>query len=355
MAHTPLHLNLLAAGGQIAGYQGVETAVSFGDAPQEFVELRAGCAIYDLGWRGKIVTTGADRVRWLNGMLSNNVRDLAPEHGNYNFLLNAQGRILGDMYVYNRGDYLLLDTARWQAPKLLEVLNQFIIMDEVELTDISDKLTSLAVQGPRAREVLRDAGVHFEEAEPLQLQDVVWNDAGMSITRVAGDIAHTYEIWIAPANGGALWDALVGRGARPVGTEALEMFRVAAGVPRYGQDITERYLPQETAQEQALNFSKGCYIGQEIVERIRSRALLHRRLAGFLVDGPPPAPGTKIRRGDKDVGEITSAVAIPGARGDLTIALGYIRTDAQNPGTEVEIGGAKAQVTALPLKEVVEH
>ncbi len=355
MAHTPLHVNLLAAGAQIADYEGAETAASFGDAPQEFVELRAGCAVYDLGWRSQVVATGADRVRWLNGMVTNNIRDLAANCGNYSFLLNAQGRILGEMYAYNRGDYLLLDTARGQAPKLLEALNKFIIMDDVELTDVTDKLTSLGVQGPRAGEVLRDAGLHFEDAAPMQVQDVVWNDAGLSITRLTPDLAHVYDIWIAPAHVGALWDALVSRGARPVGSEALEMFRVAAGIPRYGQDITERYLPQETAQDRALNFAKGCYIGQEIVERIRSRALLHRRLAGFLVEGPPPAPGTKIHRGDKEVGEITSAVLIPGAQGDITVALGYIRTEAQEPGTELEIGSAKAQVASLPLKEVLEH
>jgi folate-binding protein YgfZ len=352
MPTTALHERLVSAGARLGEYLGAETAISFGDARREYMELRSGAAIYDLGWRAKIVATGSDRVRWMNGMVTNNIRDLVAAHGNYNFLLNAQGRILADLYVYNRGEYLLIDTARWQAPKLLEVMNKFIIMDDVELTDISDKLTSLAVQGPRAHEVLLEAGLKFAEVEPLEVQDIAWNDAGLSITRMASDISSTYEIWLAPAGAAAVWDALVRGGAKPAGSEALEMFRLAAGIPQYGPDISERYLPQESDQEQALNFRKGCYIGQEIVERVHSRALLHRKLTGFEVDGPPPAPGTKIQQDGKEVGEITSALAVPGNHGDRTVALGYLRTEARNPGAELSVNGARAVVRLLPYKEL---
>jgi folate-binding protein YgfZ len=351
MPTTPLHDRLAAAGARFSDYLGAETAAAFGDSRREYVELRSGAGIYDLGWRAKIVATGADRVRWMNGMVTNNIRDLAPGEGNYNFLLNAQGRILADMYIYNRGDYLLMDTARWQAPKLLEVMNKYIIMDDVELTEISEKLTSLAVQGPRAREVLRDAGFSFADVEPLQVQDIAWNELGGAVTRVAGYISHTYEIWLAPANAGAAWDALVRSGAKPVGTEALEMFRLSAGIPRYGQDISERYLPQETDQAQALNFKKGCYIGQEIVERIHSRALLHRKLTGFVVDGPAPAPGAKIEQDGKEVGEVTSALTVPDSNGERTLALGYVRTEALATGTEFRVEGARALAQLLPYKE----
>jgi folate-binding protein YgfZ len=352
MPTTPLHDQLSSAGARLGDYLGAESAAAFGDPRREYVELRSGCGIYDLGWRAKIVATGADRIRWMNGMVTNNIRDLAAGCGNYNFLLNAQGRILGDLYVYNRGDYLLLDTARWLSPKLLEVLNKYIIMDDVELTDISEKLTALAVQGPRAREVLGDAGFNLAGVDPLQVQDIAWNDIGLSITRMASDISQTYEVWLAPANAGGVWDALVRSGAQPVGTEALEMFRLAAGIPRYGQDISERHLAQETDQEQALNFKKGCYIGQEIVERIHSRALLHRKLTGFVVDGPPPAQGAKIQQDGKEVGEITSALSVPAGSGDRTLALGYLRMEARNPGAELSIDGARAIVRLLPYKEL---
>lgn len=353
MSRTSLYTQLVAAGGQMTDYLGTEEPSSFGDARHEYVELLTGCGVYDLGWCGKLVATGSDRLRWLNGMVTNNIRDLAVNRGNYSFLLNAQGRILGDLYAYNRGDFILLETAAWQAPKLKEAFDKFIIMDDVEITDISEKLTSLGVQGPRAKEVLRDAGVKFAGVEPMEVQDVTWHEAGISVTRMMSDVARTYEIWLAPGTSGPLWDALLGRGAKPVGMQALEMFRIAAGVPRYGRDITERYLPQETAQDSALNFSKGCYVGQEIVERIRSRALLHRRLTGLVVNGPPPASGAKIQLGGKDVGEITSAISVPAGDTELTLALGYVRTEAQSPGTALHVEGAKALVSEPPFQEAL--
>ncbi|MGI9101596.1 MAG: YgfZ/GcvT domain-containing protein [Terriglobales bacterium] len=352
MALTPLHDRLVAAGARLGDYLGAETAAAFGDPRQEFAELRSGCGVYDLGWRAKIVASGKDRIRWTNGMISNNIRDLAAGHGNYNFVLNPQGRILGDLYVYNRGEHLLLDTAAWQAPGLMEKLKKYIIMDQVELTDVSEKLTALAVQGPRARQTLRDSGFDFRDVEPLEVQEITWKDIGVSVTRMASDIAQTYEIWLAPSNAGAVWEALVEGGARPVGSEALEMFRVAAGIPRYGQDISERNLPQETDQPQALSFTKGCYIGQEIVERIRARAMLHRKLTGFELDGLPPAPGAKIHRDGQDVGEITSALVVAGPDGDRTLALGYLRMEARTPDAQVEINGATARVRLLPYKEL---
>lgn len=352
MPATPLHDKLLAAGARLGEYLGAETAAAFSDPRQEYVELRCGCAVYDLGWRAKILATGKDRIRWANGMVSNNIRDLPAGRGNYNFVLTPQGRIVADLYVYHRGDYLLLDTSRAQAPRLLEILKKYIIMDQVELTDVSEKLTALALQGPRAREVLHDAGLQFSEVDPLQVQDIAWNDVGVSVTRMASDLAETYEIWLSPEHAGAVWDALLGRGARPAGSQALEMFRYAAGVPRYGLDVSDKNLPQETAQEQALDFQKGCYIGQEIVERIHSRAMLHRKLSGLLVEGPPPAPGTKIQADGKDVGEITSAATVPAADGDRTLAFGYLRMEALAPDKQVQVGGAPARVRLLPYKEL---
>src|SRR4051812_38595865 len=126
MGRTPLYSQLVAVGGKMGEYLGSEEPSSFGNPRQEYIELLTGGGVYDLGWRGKLVVTGSDRTRWLNGMLTNNVRDLALNCGNYNFLLNAQGRILGDLYVYNRGDYLLIDSAAWQVPKLKETFDKFI-------------------------------------------------------------------------------------------------------------------------------------------------------------------------------------------------------------------------------------
>ena len=146
MPSTTLTEKLRTSGARIAAFNGAETAAVFSEATAEFAALRAGAGVFDLGWRGKLLLTGADRQKWLNGMVTNNIRDLAVGIGTYNFLLSAQGHILGDMYLYNRGDYVLLDTDASQAAKLRESLDRFIIMDDVEISDASDKLTALGLE-----------------------------------------------------------------------------------------------------------------------------------------------------------------------------------------------------------------
>jgi folate-binding protein YgfZ len=355
MTSTALHDKLATASAHLSEYLGAATAADFGDATAEFNALLTGCGVYDLGWRAKIRLSGSDRVRWLNGMVTNNVRDLAVGHGVYGFLLNPQGRILADLYVYNRGDSLLVDTDRSQLEKVLGIFDHYIIMDDVEVTNASDTLTAIGIAGPKAREVLQAAGLELPELQPLQLLDLKWRQTEVTVVRGDDESIESFELWLAPANVASLWKALVKAGARPAGTTALDLLRIASGIPRYGQDIRERDLPQETEQQRALHFTKGCYIGQEIVERIRSRGNVHRKFTGFVMDGPLPAPGTKIQVDGKDVGEITSAASLPTASGGHTVALGYLRREIALPGRQVEIGGAKATVANLPFGEIFKH
>ncbi len=261
----------------------------FGDVRSEFAALISGCGIYDLSSRVKIVLTGGDRVRWLNGMVTNNIRDLAQGQGIYAFLLNPQGHILGDLYAYNRGDSIMIDSDQSQSEKLLATFDHYIIMDDVEVANLSDKLTAIGIAGPKATEVLRAAGFEISKLEPLQFADVTWRNVAVTVVRVDNPSVESYELWLSPGQVTLLEDALTQAGATQVGTAALELLRIAAGIPRYGQDIRERDLPQETEQQRALHFSKGCYIGQEIVERIRSRGNVHRKFTGFEVLGPLPA------------------------------------------------------------------
>src|SRR5437879_3459335 len=165
-------------------------------------------------------------------------------------------------------------------------------------------------------------------------------------------LVESYELWSAPADTRTVWEALANAGATPVSEAAVELLRIAAGIPRYGQDIRERDLPQETAQDRALNFSKGCYIGQEIVERIRSRGAVHRTLIGFEINGPSPSPGAKIQNEGKDVAEITSIVTVPAESGERTLALGYGRKEWMLPGKEFEAGEAKVRVASLPFSGI---
>ena len=277
--------------------------------------LLGGCGVYDLGFRARISLTGGDRTRWLNGMVTNNIRDLALGRGAYAFLLNPQGRILGDMSAYNLGETIVVETDRSQVGKIVATFDHYIIMDDVEVTDVSEKQTTLGLAGPKSRAILNAAGIEVPEMQPLQMITPRCNcDCGcVSCTVVRGEDEHheSYEIWLAPQDVYKTWHALLAAGATPVGSEALEMHRVLSGIPIYGIDIRERDLPQETEQMRALNFNKGCYVGQEIVERIRSRGNVHRKFTGFAVEAAGSiAMGAKIISGEKEVGEVTSVATL---------------------------------------------
>ena len=332
-----------------------QAPADYGDVRGEFAALVFGCGIFDLSYRAKIELTGSDQTRWLNGMVTNNIRDLAANHGVYSFLLNPQGRILGDLYAHDRGGSLLLDTDQSQLEKLLAIFDKFIIMDDVEVANISDRLSAIGLAGPGVRRVLKAAGVEVPELKTLESAEFTWNNTQLSILRGDNPSVESYELWLAPQNVTPVWDALVNAGATPAGTAATELLRIASGVPRYGQDIRERDLPQETSQERALHFAKGCYVGQEIVERIRSRGAVHRQFAGFEIrasdnsNAALPAPGTKFQMDGKDVGEITSVASLPIASGERSVALGYIRREFGTIGKQVLAGGTELTVTKLPF------
>ena len=342
--------NLGAFGAKPTSYRGAETPASFGDAAGEFKALLHGAAVFHMNWQAKLIFSGRDRVRWMNGMVTNNIRDLAVGHGVYCFLLTPQGHNQGDLVAYNRGDYLLATTDREQAPKITATLQRYIIMDQVEIEDISDKLSTIGVAGPRAAEILSKAEIDVSQLEAGRVTDQEWRGIDISVARSAHPQMDGYEIWVAGENLKKVWDGLVSSGAAPVGSEALEMYRMVCGVPQYGVDLRERDLPQETNQQHALNFTKGCYIGQEIVERIRARGNVHRTLIGFEVEGEPPQPGTKVRANDKDVGEITSAARVPFPSRERTLALGYLRREVADPGAAVQVGEQNATVRALPFE-----
>jgi folate-binding protein YgfZ len=324
-----------------------------GKVTDEFRALKSTCGTYDLASRAKIRLTGADRTRWLNGMVTNNIRDLADGHGVYAFLLNPQGHILGDLYAFNLGDEIVVDTASSQLDKILATFDHYIIMDDVEVANLSDEIHSIGIAGPNARQTLVAAGFTIADLIPLQIADIEWRGQKIRIVRGGHESYPSFEIWASPDTAREAFSALTQSGAKPVSSEALDLYRIALGTPRYGQDIRERDLPQETEQHRALNFSKGCYVGQEIVERIRSRGNVHRKFTGFHIDGPPPAPGTKIQLQDKDIGEITTSAIIPASTGIQTVALGYIRREAGAPGKEVRIAESLARVAELPFADLL--
>lgn len=297
--------------------------------------LRASAAWIDLSGRGKIRVTGEDRARLLHAMTTNNIQALKPGEGCYAFFLNAQGRILADVNVLCFEDHFLLDTEPETGRKIFEHLDRYIIADDVAIEDVTGQIATIAVEGPNVTAVLDKIGAPRPEAD---YSHVEWD--GVTVARLSSTGASGYFLFV-PA---ARKDELVAQLALPgVTAEDARIVRIEHGKARYGEEITERYLVQETGQLHAVHFSKGCYLGQEIVERVRSRAQIHRVLRKLEIDtAEPPAPGTKFKSGDADAGEIVSSVFSPGLQ--KTVAMAYMRTPFSEPGTELMIGDARGIV-----------
>ncbi len=313
---------------QLSVYRGVLTPLVL-DAPcAETAALATSAACHDMGWLRRVAVRGEDRFRWLSGMVTNAVQTLAPIGGAWNLVLTAQGRIQGDLTVWRDGDTLELEIDTAQYDRLLAHLERFIIMDDVELVPLSGE-AALGLTGPTADEVLARVGLPIL-AEPMTSTRVEWNGLDLRIARDYGLLGFHYTLWVAEPQLGKLWKFLRAAGATPAGCAALEAFRIAEAIPAYGVDMVERDLPQETSQMRALHFSKGCYLGQEIVERIRSRGNVHRHLRPLELFGPVPTPGTELfLEGGAPAGQITSAAQLCLPSANRTFALAMVRAEAE--------------------------
>jgi len=280
--------------------------------------LRNRAAWMDLSARGKIKLTGEDRARLLHAMTTNHIQQLTPGSGCYAFFLNDKGRVLADANILCRPDYFLLDVEPETRQPLYQHLDRFIIADDVTLDDATDAIATIAVEGPLAAEVLQHAGAPLPEGDYSSLD---WDHAMVARLNSTGSAG--FLIFAPVAEKAALISRLEAAGAEPADAEAARVVRLEHGKPRYSEDISERFLAQEANQPHALHFSKGCYLGQEIVERVRSRGQIHRVLKPLILETKePPAPGTKLQADGADA-EITSSAYSPGL--EKVVALAYVR------------------------------
>jgi len=331
----------------LMSYRGAHTLAVLRDRESELEALLRGTGVFDLGFRSRIEVRGEDRVRWLNGMLTNDVQGLGENEGNYSFVLNAQGRIQGDCQTFRLQDRLILHTDRTQTVPLLAHFDRFIIMDDVELRDLSAESTALGLAGPQAAATLRALGVDLpaasNEASPVSgctIRSVtVGGIAAELIAERIGRVPH-FELWVQPEHVSAVWNALMGAGGVPCGAAPLDALRTLEGIPLYGVDLLERDLSQEANQPHALNFSKGCYLGQEIVERVRSRGSVHRRLVQFTLSSMPAQLPAELTSDGKPAGRLTSATEWQGA----VYAIGIARVEALEREAALEYGEGTARL-----------
>ncbi len=292
-------------------------------------------AVRDLSDRGLVRVTGADRVRFLNGMLANDVAKLAPGDARPMLQLDRKGHVLAELWVLAEPDALLLDVAAGLESELCAVLEKHIIADDVALASESIAIGQIAIEGPGALEASRSVGAADPAAGRFERADF----AGESL------------IWIA---GGSLGDAglrvLAPRALLPrlradlalseLSPEQIEALRIEAAIPKLGSDVTSRTFPQEARLEHSFSLSKGCYVGQEIVARIASRGAVNRLLVK-LRTRELVAPGSEIRLGDTVVGQVTSS-AHSSASGP--IALGYVRVADARAGAELGVGATRGEI-----------
>ena len=306
--------------------------------------LRETSAWMDLSARGKIRMTGDDRVRLLHAMVTQHVEQMTPGTGGYAFFLNAQGRILGDANVFCFEDYLLLDTEPETRQKLYEHVDHYIIADDVTLEDATSRTATIAIEGPEAAAVLQKLGAPAPGPDYTPWPDYATGPWGeRTVARVNSTGGNGFFVFLPAEEKASLTAALMAAGVPEATPDDARVVRIEHGRPRYGEEITERYLVQETGQLHAVHFAKGCYLGQEIVERVRSRAQIHRGLHRLEIEtAEPPAAGVKLNSGEADAGEIASAAFSP-ALGKV-VAMAYVRTLFAEPGTELLAGSARARV-----------
>jgi glycine cleavage system T protein len=352
LTRSPLADYHQSQGARLDAYHGALVPSMFQNPLTEYQATRTAAGLFDFAFRAKFSVQGDDRVRFLHGMVSNDIKRLKAGEGTYAMLLNPQGHILADLRIYCSEDQFLIDTDADLREKAIRTLQRYIISDRVSLEPLD--LSALSLQGPRARGLLEKT-LHIDLPELEEFGHFECNYAGFPIrvVRASSTGEEGYEVWGGASAMLPLWGAACGQAPTydmlPCGTEALETLRIEAGIPRYGQELGEDTLPLEAGLLNALSFNKGCYIGQEIVERARSRGHVNWKLVGLIVEAPqPPAPGERVFAQEKQVGEVTSACASPTL--GKTIALAYVRREVSEPGSRLVLGsGAAAEITALPF------
>jgi aminomethyltransferase len=338
---------------------------SYGDALLEYAAVReGGCGVLDLSSRGRILVSGTEAIQFLNGLITNDMKTLAEHSWMPAAFPNVQGRLIASVRVVRLQDEgtdrnvcptFLLDTEAATHASVLKNIERFTLAGDFHVTDVTSKTALISVQGSKATDVVRlvlgDSAVAIEANEVRAIDDVTVMRASRT-----GEIG--FDLIVNTENSSALWDAVQDAGAHPLGYEALEILRIEAGVPRYGIDMDETNVVTETGLDEAVSYTKGCYVGQEIIARIKYRGHVAKKLTGLLFEGGAKADaGAVIKSTDgKDIGRTTSITYSPHLR--RAIALCYLKYGYLASGTSVRVNAGdkdpegqdiEAQVTELPF------
>ena len=349
----PLHDAHERLGARVIEAGGLLVPRDYGDPAAEHEAVRERAGLIDRSERGKIEVTGKDRATFLHGLVSSDVKGLAPGQGCETALLDVHGKVTALLVIHCLPDRLVLETDRQLAGPLLAAIDRYLFSERAELEDVTPGWGILTVAGPAARKTVEQAvGTAVADLSRWQHVVVPWEGGEFRVVRTEETGEEGYDLWTPVESAGRLWERLREAGARPVGREAWDVLRVEAGIVRYGVDVDASTLLLEAPLPDSYSLNKGCYLGQEVIARITYRGHVNRKIVGFrFPDARVPPAGARVLVEGKEVGRITSAVLSPTL--DVALALGFLRREYHEPGTRVEVEGGvdplSAEVAALPF------
>ena len=318
-------------------FEGYSVPAHYGSVEEEHRALTQGVGLVDRSWAGRLELVGADRQRFLNAQVTCDVKGLVPGDGAYGFFTDGQGKVLADVVILALEDRLLLELPPGRGGPIADHVKRYIIADRVEVMP-ADDLLPLTLLGPRAAELLSPLAPLPEGRWRHARVPVLGTEVRLSRHERLG--APAFTLWVSASLARLLAEGLLDRdrGLRPVGVRALEALRVEAGLPRFGAEYGPDTFPQESGIDEAVSYTKGCYLGQEVVARIHYRGQVNRLVRGLAFDGEPPSPGARLFFEGRDAGGVTSAVRSPALGRPIGLALVHRR--AAVPGTRLTIGGS---------------
>lgn len=344
-------------GARFAERNGAEVVVDYGSPETELRSLRETVGVADRSQRGQLVVIGPEAKLFLHGMVTNDVNGLVPGTGNLSAVIESRGKMLGDCRVWLRAeDCIWIDMDASARENVAEHLSRYLVSEDCELYDQTEERALFGVWGPRASDALERAlGQRPPRLAENQQQQVSVGEIDCLLVGSRAFGVEGYEIVVGAGVGEAVWSALVlasrEHGGGPVGDDALDTLRIQHGLPRWGADMDEATIPLEANLQTAISYTKGCYVGQEVIAKATYRGRVRRKLVRFRLE-KPAEPGASVYDGDKLVGTLTSVVA-PWAVGDGSpLALGYLRHDRLEKGKRLELeGGGEAIVDWVPEEE----
>src|SRR5208282_5653213 len=341
-------------GAEMGVWFGCALPDSFGDWREEYRWLRESVGLVDKNYRGYLEFTGPDRVRYVNAVLTNDIKGLKENHGTVSLFLNPQGHIRAEIETYALGERLFCVSYATIRERLVAAMDKYIIMDDVTLTDRTDAYATVAAEGPKAAGVATAvSGVDLKRLDELEMREAKVGGVPCRISKRSPGGVPGAEFLVERGRAEEVWKILAGavrkEGGGPVGYRAVNTVRLENGTPWFGYDFGERQIPHEAGlQESHISYTKGCYTGQEIVERVRSRGHVNRVRVSLKFDAAAePAANAVLSAGGQEVGVVTRTGFSPGV--GAWIGMGYLRREKAAVGTELETEVGKARVVAAPI------